>query len=53
MLKNHVFEKPYIEIVSEKLVIDDDNASMVSEGFKSAHSNLGVLSYGKSSKNFS
>jgi len=47
VLKNHVFEKPYIEIVSEQLVTDDNNASMVGEGFKMAHSNLGVLPYGE------
>jgi len=47
VLKRNVFEKPYIEIVSEILTTDENSASIVREGFKSANSNLGVLVYGE------
>ncbi|MCZ2130223.1 MAG: type III restriction-modification system endonuclease [Bacteroidia bacterium] len=49
VLKGNVFVKPYIEIVSEKTQRSEDGSriSMVREGFQSAESNLGVLTYGE------
>jgi restriction endonuclease len=47
VLKSNVFEKPYIEIVSEKMITDENEANMVSDGYKSAFSNLTVITYGE------
>ena len=47
VLKENVFIKPEIEIVSEFLVTNQNNANIVEGGYKSAGTTLGVLPYGE------
>ncbi len=47
VLKENVFTKPYLEIVSQTISTTDENATLVKEGVQTANSNLGELNYGE------
>ncbi|MCF8269390.1 MAG: hypothetical protein K9I25_05410, partial [Crocinitomicaceae bacterium] len=47
VLSENVFIKPEVEIISEFLVTNQNNANIIEGGYKSAGTTLGVLPYGE------